>query len=198
MDFPADWAGDSEKAAAERGIGVPEPKEKSCRPLFDSSARTTVRAGFARTFTGPFVTTTAAAHRDGAQARRAMADFREAAEDCAAFHSEEGGGDTALTVVYEAAEPEEQAAATARDGIGDEAAAVRFQRKQENAEAPQVIAEAVLVRVGEHTVLVAQAGRDDPGTGSVRPLVDRAVEKLHEVTEGRRPAPSKEHPGTDL
>src|SRR5690606_38563688 len=27
MDYPAEWAGDTEEAAAERGIGVPEPAE---------------------------------------------------------------------------------------------------------------------------------------------------------------------------
>ena len=75
---------------------------------------------------------------------------------------------------------------------------MRFHRTQEDPEAPEVVADAVLVRIGEHTVLVAQAGRDDSGTDSVRPLVDRAVEKLREVAEGGSPAPSTDQPGTDL
>lgn len=194
MDFPAEWAGDTEEAAAERGIGVPEPKERSCGTLFDGSARVTARAAFARTYTGPFVTTTAAAHRDADRARQAVADFREAAERCTSFHSQEGDGEAALTVVYEVDETEP----VASDGLGDEAATVRFHRKQEHPEAPRVIADAVLVRIGEHTVLVAQAGRDDSGTGSLEPLAERAAEKLREVTEGRTPAPDTDQPGFEL
>lgn len=194
MDFPAEWAGDTEEAAAERGIGVPEPAERSCRNLVDSSAPATARAGFARTYTGPFVTTTAAAHRDESRARQAVADFRAAAEDCTAFHAQEGGGEEAVVVRYELADGDPVAA----DALGDETAAVRFHRVQEGPQAPPVIAEAVLVRIGGHTVLVAQAGRDDHGTGEVEPLAARAAEKLREVTEGRTPAPDTDQPGTDL
>jgi hypothetical protein len=194
MDFPAEWAGDTEESAAERGIGVPQPQERSCQTLFDHTAQVTARAGFARTHTGPFVVTTAAAHRDTEQARQAVADFRSAAEDCASFHSQEGEGDAALTVVYRVDEAEPVTA----DGLGEDFATVRFHRERESPDAPPVIADAVLVRVGEHTVLVAQAGRDDSGTGSLEPLAARAVEKLRAVAEGRTPAPETEQPGTEL
>lgn len=195
MDFPAEWAVDSERAAAERGIGVPLPEERSCRVLFQSGAKHSETAAFARSISGPFVTTTAAGHRTAGQAQRAVADFREAAERCAAFRTEEGAGtETALTVVYESAEADPEL----RGGLGDEAAAVRFERVQEAPEAPEVLAEAVLVRVGEHTVLVAQAGRDDQDTGSLRPLIDQAVEKLEEVAAGRTPSPAVDHEGHEL
>lgn len=191
MDFSPEWAGDSERAAAERGIGVPVPRERACRALFEHDGTTSASAGFARTFTGPFVVTTAASHGGAAEAQRAMAAFRTAAERCRTFHAVEGAGETALTVTYEAGE-------AGTPGHGDDTAAVRYHRQPENGGAPEVIAEAVLVRVGGHTVLVAQAGRDDAGTGSLVPLAERAAEKLQEVAEGRTPAPPPQEGSADL
>ncbi|WP_130797136.1 hypothetical protein [Streptomyces otsuchiensis] len=197
MDFPEDWAVDSAEAEQQRGIGVPTPQDEACGGLFDSSAPTTASTGFARSFSGPFVTTTAAGHGGEEEARAAMEDFRRAGEECDSFESVEGAGHgpSELTVVYRSGEAD---TVTMDDSVADEVASVRFEREQESEQAPEVLAEAALVRVGEHTVMVAQAGRDDPGTGDLKPMVERAVEKLQDVADGRTPEPPSGISGTDL
>jgi hypothetical protein len=203
MDFPAGWASDSPRTAARRGIGVPRPEETACRRLFDSGEDTAARAGFARTETGPFVTTVAAAHDTPAGARRAVAAFRETAgADCATFHTREGPSGNSVTVSYEAGEPGamrpelERLGEDARDT--EDAAALRFHRRLAGggSAGTPVIAEVVIVRVGTHTVRVAQAGRDDAGTGSVAAIAARAVEKLEQVCAGHTPTPDPHQPGT--
>jgi hypothetical protein len=202
MDFPAGWASDSRQAAARRGIGVPRPQEAACRALFESREETTARAGFARTRTGPFVTTVATVHDDAADARRAVTAFREAAAaDCGTFHAREGPEGHAFTVAYQAAGPRELRPQLERLGAdGQDSAGLRFHRRLpgEGSEAGStpVIADVVIVRIGTHTVRVAQAGRDDAGTGSVAAIAARAVEKLEQVRDGRNPTPDPHQPGT--
>jgi hypothetical protein len=203
MDFPAGWASDSRRMAAERGIGVPQPDEEACRSLFESAEKTTARAGFARTETGPFVTTVAATHPGPADARRAVAAFRQrAATDCATFHTREGPEGGSITVAYEAGEPAEMRPELERLGeaLGEnneDSAALRYHRSVDgDTGGTPVIAEVVIVRVGSHTVRVAQAGRDDAGTGSVAAIAARAVEKLEQVCDGRAPNPEPHQPGT--
>ncbi|MGP3971300.1 hypothetical protein [Streptomyces sp. 6N223] len=199
MDFPAGWASDSRRTAAERGIGVPRPDEEACRQLFESGEETTARAGFARTETGPFVTTVAAAHAGPADARRAVAAFRQrAATDCATFHTREGPEGNSLTVAYEAGEPAEMRPELERLGAdAEDSAALRYHRRLDGGTGgTPVIAEVVIVRVGSHTVRVAQAGRDDAGTGSVAAIAARAVEKLQQVCDGHTPTPEPHQPGT--
>jgi hypothetical protein len=204
MDFPAGWASDSRRTAARRGIGVPQPEEPACRELFESRETTTARAGFARTQTGPFVITVAAAHPGPADARRAVASFREtAATDCATFHTREGPEGNSITVAYEAGEPAEMEPELERLGEDVEPrhpqdiAALRYHRRLEGGSGgTPVIAEVIIVRVGAHTVRVAQTGRDDAGTGSVAAIAARAVEKLEQVCDGRTPTPEPHQPGT--
>ncbi|NJQ13863.1 hypothetical protein [Streptomyces bohaiensis] len=197
MDFPEDWARDSEQAEAQRGIGVPAPQEANCRALFDGGADTAASTAFARSFSGPFVRTTAAAHDGEGAAEAALENYRRTAEACNSFAvvEGEGHGPTELRVVYNGGGTEEP---SLDDSAADEVAAVRFEREPESTEAPAVVAEAALVRVGEHTVLVAQVGRDDAGTGELRPMLDRAVEKLYAVQEGRTPEPPTDLDGTEL
>ncbi|WP_147472709.1 hypothetical protein [Streptomyces triticirhizae] len=191
VDFPEGWASDSEEAAEERGFGVPRPSEGDCRELFDSEADGTQRAGFAKTQTGPFVTTAATAHDSTGDARAALAEFRAAAERCDTFHTEEGPGENAVTVAYDE-EPRGDP-----EGLGDESAALRYNRRLdgENAGTP-VLVEVVIARVGPHLVRVAQAGREDPDTGSLTAIAERAVTKLTEVARGDTPAPRPDQPGT--
>lgn len=207
LDFPAGWASDSRRAAAERGFGVPQPLERECRALFDSGQAVSVRAGFARTETGPFVTTVAAAHRDPAAARRAVAAFREqAGTRCATFHDREGPKGDAATVAYEVDRPRAMEPELDRLGQGTrDSAALRYHRQltggSDSADSPAVagsaiVAEVMIVRVGAHTVRVAQAGRDDAGTGSLAAIAERAVEKLELVCAGRTPTPQPRQPGT--
>lgn len=195
-DFPVGWAGDSRRSAEKRGLGVPRPEERSCRELFDSLAGTTARAGFARTPAGPFVTTVAAAHRDTAHARRAVASFEKAAEQCGTFHAREGPAGDAVTVAYRAAE---QAADPQLGRLGEESVAVRFHRHTGDGSGTRagtgVVADVVIVRVGSGTVRVAQAGRDDGTTGGMAGLADRAVDKLRQVSTGRTPKPTPDQPG---
>ncbi|WP_147437636.1 hypothetical protein [Streptomyces radicis] len=191
VDFPAGWASDSERSAARRGFGVPDPSESRCRELFDTDAKTAARAGFARTRSGPFVTTVAAAHRDTDRARRSLDALRDAVDGaCRTFHATEGGGER---VAYDA----ERLDAASVGELGEEALAVRFQRRVEgeSATAP-VVADVVIARVGAHTVRVAQAGRDDSGSGDIVAFAERAVEKLEEVAAGRTAVPRPDQPGT--
>lgn len=191
VDFPEGWASDSEEAAEERGFGVPEPSERGCRELFDSSAEGTQRAGFAKTQTGPFVTTVATAHASTGEARAALAEFRAAAERCDTFHTREGPGDRAVTVAYDE-EPRGDP-----EALGEEAAALRFNRRLDGESVgTPVLVEVVIARVGPHLVRVAQAGREDRDTGSLTAIAERAVGKLTEVVRGDTPTPRPDQPGT--
>ncbi|WP_190233147.1 hypothetical protein [Streptomyces avicenniae] len=190
MDFPEGWAGDSARSARERGFGVPQPQERSCRALFDSAEDTAERAGFAKTESGPFVTTVLASHGSQDAARAALATFERTAAECRTFHTREGPGRGTVTVAYEAADLDLK-------GLGDESAALRFERRAEGAGGgTPVVADVVIARVGAQVVRVAQAGRDDRGTDGLEPIADRAVEKLEQVTEGEDPAPPPDQPGT--
>ncbi|MDT0307456.1 hypothetical protein RM780_10830 [Streptomyces sp. DSM 44917] len=199
VDFPEGWAADSERSARERGFGVPEPTEPDCSGLFgsppeDGGDEGTAWAGFARTRSGPFVTTVATAHADAAAARSAVESAREALDGaCATIHTREGAGERGVTVAYDAAALELKQAAS----FGEEAVAVRFQRRLDGEVATTpVVADLVIARVGAQTVRIAQAGRDDGSTGEVTEIAERAVEKLRQVAEGRTPAPSPDQPGT--
>ncbi|MGP4111052.1 hypothetical protein ACTWP5_09080 [Streptomyces sp. 4N509B] len=196
MDFPAGWASDSPRAADRRGIGVPRPEETDCRELFDGEEETAARAGFARSQTGPFITTVAAAHEDVEAARGAVADVRDAASGpCGTFRAREGPEGSDVTVAYEAGRPNELGSELERlTATGHDSAALRYHRRE--GDGTPIIADVVIVRVGTHTVRVAQAGRDDAGTGSVAEIAGRAVEKLEEVHAGRLPAPDPNQPGT--
>ncbi|MEO3751291.1 hypothetical protein [Streptomyces sp. B6B3] len=202
MDFPAGWASDSRKAAEQRGIGVPRPQEAACGELFESGEEITARAGFARTQSGPFVTTVAAVHESPADAARAVAAFRETvAEDCDTFHDSEGPAADPLTVAYRLGEPDALETELERLGEADaDSAALRYHRKAPEGAAEvggtAVIADVMIVRVGTHTVRVTQAGRDDAGTGSVAEIAARAVDKLQEVCAGQTPTPDPDQPGT--
>ncbi|MDT0443971.1 hypothetical protein [Streptomyces johnsoniae] len=191
VDLPAGWAGDSERSAAERGFGVPRPAEPACGGLFDSTADTAARAGFARTRSGPFVTTVAAAHGDEAAAGRVLAAVEGAVRGaCATVHTQERAGEGTVTVSYDAA-------ALDAERLGDESVAVRYQRRPSGpGAATPVVADLVVVRVGAHTVRVAQAGREDEGTEEMAAIAERAAEKLRQVAEGRTPAPPPDQPGT--
>lgn len=211
MDFPVGWASDSPRAADRRGVGVPRPEETPCRALFagggeDDTAEeaTRVRAGFARTQSGPFVTTVATTHPDRAAARRAVAELRDAARGpCHVFHAREGPKGSAVTVAYEADRPDalrpelDRIQRLERLSAGDQdSAALRFHRRADDGGGAPVVADVVVVRIGVHTVRVAQAGRDDASTGSVAEIAARAVEKLAEVCAGRTPTPEPNQPGT--
>ncbi|GAA3853498.1 hypothetical protein [Streptomyces sedi] len=194
VDFPEGWASDSEEAAERRGFGVPEPSERRCRELFDSSVDGSQSAGFAKTETGPFVTTTATDHGSTGEARAALAEFRAAAGRCETFHADEGPAGNAVTVAYEA-QPGETPG-----GLGDESTALSYRRSLdgEGAGTP-VRLEVVVARVGPHLVRVAQAGRDAGDAaeeGELAPMAERAVAKLAEVAGGGTPAPSPDQPGT--
>ncbi|WP_129840098.1 hypothetical protein [Streptomyces sp. RFCAC02] len=190
MDFPEGWAGDSARSAAERGFGVPEPSERDCRGLFDSAEETTARAGFARTESGPFVTTVLAAHESAAAARAALDAFDDTAERCRTFHTREGPGGGAATVSYHAAELDV-------GRLGEESTAVRFERRVDGpAHGAPVVADVVIARVGAQVVRVAQAGRADRGAGDLAAMADRAVEKLEQVADGQDPLPPAGQPGT--
>ncbi|WP_059013436.1 hypothetical protein [Streptomyces specialis] len=201
VDFPEGWAGDSEKNAEKRGFGVPRPTEPACDGLFDidggdgaddsdSDSDGVVRAGFAKSRSGPFVTTVAAAHPDAGAAGGDLDDVRAALDECATFHTPEGPADKAVSVAYDAAPLE-----TGR--LGEESLAVRFHRRidGETASTP-VVADLVIVRVGAQILRVAQAGRDDGALGDVEKIAERAVEKLEGVAAGRVPAPPPDQPGT--
>lgn len=194
-DFPMGWAGDSDEQAERRGIGVPRPTEDGCRELFEPAAGepAVVRAGFARTHTGPFVVTVAAAHGDEAGARAAMEGFARAAGQCATFHAEEGPEQNSATVSYTA---EESTSGTDGAGLGEDAAVLRFEREAGDAEEAGIVAEVVIARIGAHTVRIAQAGRDDAAAGGLGELAERAVEKLRQVTDGHTPRPQPDQPGT--
>jgi hypothetical protein len=192
VDLPEGWAEDSARSARQRGVGVPAPVEKGCRALFDVAADDagTQRAGFARTRAGPFLTTVVTAHDDAGAARGEMAAFRDAAGACGTFHAKEGE----TKVAYTAAD-----APDAPDGREPDAetVTVRYERGARDGERdPRVVADVVIARVGEHTVRVAQAGRDDSGAADVTGLARRAVEKLQAVCDGRHPAPRPGQPGT--
>ncbi|WP_461033060.1 hypothetical protein [Streptomyces mayteni] len=191
VDFPEGWASDSARSARERGFGVPEPTERECRELFDSAEDTKASAGFAKTRSGPFVTTVVASHEDEDAARGALDGLREATSECATIHTREGspGGDSSIAY---------QAAALDVDEVGEDSTAIRFNRQAEEGESGEtkVVADLVVARVGAHLVRVAQAGRDDSGTGDVADIADRAVRKLEQVCDGRSPAPRQDQPGT--
>lgn len=190
VDFPEGWASDSARSARERGFGVPEPTERDCRELFDSAEETKARAGFAKTRSGPFVTTVVAAHEDEGAARRALDGLREATAECATIHTREGTSGGA-TVAYEATTLDV-------DRLGEDSTAIRFSRRAPEGETgdTRVVADLVVARVGAHLVRVAQAGRDDKGTGDVSDIAETAVRKLEDVCEGRSPAPRRDQPGT--
>ncbi|UED86531.1 hypothetical protein [Streptomyces profundus] len=190
VDFPEGWASDSEEAAAERGFGVPRPSENGCRELFDSGADGSQRAGFAKSATGPFVTTVVTAHDGEEAARAALAGFRAMADECGTFHAEEGPADGAITVAYD----EEPRGDPER--LGDECGALRYNRRLDGETAgTPVVAEVVTARVGAHTIRVAQAGREGRDTGDVNGIAERAVDKLTEVIEGNTPKPRTDQPG---
>ncbi|UCM87821.1 hypothetical protein [Streptomyces marincola] len=193
VDFPAGWAGDSERSAAERGFGVPRPAEPACGELFDSTADPAARAGFARSRGGPFLTTVAAAHEGPAAAGRALAAVRHAVDGaCATFRAQERAGESLVTVSYEAAVLD-------AGRLGDESVAVRYQRRPagQGQAATPVVADLVVARVGAHTVRVAQAGYEgDRDDGAMEAIAERAVAKLRDVAEGRTPAPPPDQPGT--
>jgi hypothetical protein len=191
VDFPQGWASDSERSAAERGFGVPRPTEPACRGLFDSERDTAARAGFARTRSGPFLTTVAAAHPDEAAAGRDLAAARSAAEgECATVRTLEGPQGRSVPVAYDIAPLDMKR-------LGDESVAFRFHRRVEGeTSAIPVITDVVIVRVGAGTVRIAQAGRDDEGTGEVTGIAERAAEKLGQVADGGTPAPPPDQPGT--
>lgn len=182
VDFPAGWAEESEEAVTERGLGVPQPKERDCRELFEGSADELARAGFARSHTGPFVTTTAAAHGDVDEAKDALAAAEVAAEDCTMFHTEEGPAGASVRVAYESAPLEV-------DELGDGQVALSFHRSQDEDASTPVTAEVVVVRVDSHLVRVAQAARADMDAGSVEKVAERAVEKIRQVAKGDTPVP---------
>lgn len=193
-DFPAGWASDSPQEARERGIGVPRPEEPACRELFDSAADGAARAGFARTPTGPFVTTVAVTHPSPERARRAMAEFTEAAERCGTFRAREGPARDGATVVYETAEP--ALSAGDLEGVGTEPSALRYERRAEDGGGGSVAADVAIARVGAHTVRVAQAGREEGADVDLAELAARAVDKLVEVAAGGHPSPPPGQPGT--
>lgn len=208
VDLPVGWASDSEREARRRGVGVPQPQEDDCRGIFDSgdsgdsggsggsASAKAARAGFARTGTGPFVTTVVTGYEDTGDARRAVDAFRTAARECDAFHDEEGPSGDSVTVAYEARRAREVDGLKDIRSLGEDSAAVRFDRRLEGQVIVPVLAEAVIVRVGAHVVRVAQAGRDDPGTGSIAPIARRAAEKLAQVARGVTPTPEADQPGT--
>ncbi|UGY91365.1 hypothetical protein [Streptomyces gobiensis] len=196
-DLPSGWATDSERAARKRGIGVPQPAEGSCRALFQSatdSAGTSAEARFARSRTGPFITTGAGAYTNDRTARSALAAFRKAAGECAKFQITEGPGEDAEPVTYEARK-------LAMPRLGDESVAVRFAREGSGDEQLTVIADVVYARVGASAVHLAHAGREDSGddsadgADSVTPMARRAVHKLRDVTARRTPRPTASFPG---
>ncbi|MGK5534026.1 hypothetical protein [Streptomyces sp. URMC 129] len=192
VDFPEGWASDSEESAEKRGFGVPRPSEPACDGLFDVGGDDddVARAGFAKTRSGPFVTTVAAAHQDAGAAGGDMDDVRAALDECATLHTPEGPADKAVSVAYDAAPLDVKR-------LGEESVAVRFHRRLDGETAiTPVVADLVVVRVGAQTLRVAQAGRDDGGTGDVEKIAERAVEKLEEVAAGRVPAPRPDQPGT--
>ncbi|MFR9723217.1 hypothetical protein ACL02R_07570 [Streptomyces sp. MS19] len=194
MDFPEGWAGDSARSAKERGFGVPRPQERSCRALFDSSEETAARAGFAKSESGPFVTTVLAAHESEDAAHAAVAAFARTAAECRTFHTREGPGRGTVTVAYDGAD---EADGPGVRSLGEESAALRFERRVEGArDRTPVVADVVIARVGAQVLRVAQAGRDDRGTDSLAPIADRAVEKLEQVAGGEDPAPPPDQPGT--
>lgn len=188
-DLPPGWASDSERAAKKRGLGVPEPEDGDCRAVFNGDADAHARAGFARTPSGPFLTTTTATHGDADAARKAVAEFRAAARDCDGFRAREGPEDDETVVRHRSAK-------LTVNGLGDGSAAARFQRAPASDDEPPLVTDVVLVRVGEHTVRVAQTGADDPATGSAKQLAKRAAKKLAEVADGRAPTPAPDQPGT--
>ncbi|RKN45660.1 hypothetical protein D7294_04095 [Streptomyces hoynatensis] len=190
VDFPEGWASDSERSARQRGFGVPKPTEDSCGQLFDSEEDTTAKAGFARTRSGPFVTTVLASHEDPEEARGEFAQFRAQAQKCRTIHTREGPRGSARPVAY-------QASGLDVKKLGEESTAVRFERRGEaGAHTGEVVAEVVIARVGAHLVRVAQAGREDGATEDVESIADRAVDKLEQVCDGHMPTPSPNQPGT--
>lgn len=186
-DFPPGWATDSDKTAERRGIGVPSPVEDHCRELFESASGLAARAQFARSSSGPFVTTSTEAHAGPEQAREVLEDLREAAGECESFRAREGTGRHAVMVGYEAEELEMK-------GLGDDSVAVRFHRVLEGEATTPVVADVVISRVGSHTVRVAQAGREDVESERVEPLAVRAVERLQQVLDGIVPTPAPDQP----
>lgn len=186
-DLPAGWAADSEKAARERGIGVPQPTDRPCRALFAQRDEERAENRFARTEVGPFVITRAGSHESEEEAERTLEAYQEAADACETFAVEEGPqGDTA-EVTYRAEEldlPE----------LGDDSVALRFVREGPGDEEMTVLADVVYVRVGGASVHLAQAGVDDEDTGEVEQLVRRAVDKLSEVAADETPEPTGSFP----
>ncbi|MBL1067756.1 hypothetical protein [Streptomyces sp. 7-21] len=197
VDFPAGWASESPESAHKRGTGVPLPEEDACRRLFDHDGKArAARAAFARTRTGPFVTTVVTGYDEPADARRALRAFREAARECDTFHAEEGPADSSATVTYEAAQREASGVLSGAAELGEESAAVRYERKREGQATTPVLADAVIVRVGSYLVRVAQTGPDGPEAGGLADIAERAVEKLEQVTRGATPSPDPDQPGT--
>ena len=190
VDFPEGWASDSERSARQRGFGVPNPTEDSCKQLFDSKEDTTAKAGFARTRSGPFVTTVLTSHEDAAEARGEFARFREQAHNCRTIHTREGPRGNARPVAYRAEDMDVRK-------LGEESAAVRYERRGgAGTDSGEVVAEVVIARVDSHLVRVAQAGRADGGGQDVEAIAERAVEKLEQVCDGHLPTPSPNQPGT--
>lgn len=186
-DLPEGWASDTEGAAKERGIGVPQPKDQPCRALFDQRARGQVENRFARTEVGPFVITRAASHESGEHADKTVEGYRKAAKECEGFAVAEGPEGDTTEVNYQADELD-------MPQLGDESIAVRFVREGPGDEEMTVLADVVYVRVGGNSVHLAQAGIDDEGAGDVEPLVRRAVDKLTEVASDKTPEPTGSFP----
>ncbi|MDK1474336.1 hypothetical protein QNO07_13040 [Streptomyces sp. 549] len=179
-DLPPGWVPDTEGAAEDRGIGVPQPDDGPCRTLFQDPAETAADTRFARSPVGPFVTTRTGAHGSADGAEEALSAFERAAEQCSRFQVTEGTGVDSGTVAYEARRlrlPE----------LGDDSAALRFVRRGPGDDRLTVVADVVYARVGAGTVHLAQAGPEEVDGEGVEPLARRAVEKLGEVTAEQEP-----------
>ncbi|MBD3930672.1 hypothetical protein IF129_03695 [Streptomyces chumphonensis] len=186
-DLPAGWAADTSAAARERGIGVPEPGEGPCRVLFRGPSGGG-EARFARTEVGPFLVARTGSHADVDAARGALASFRAAAGQCPGFQLTEGPRAAGHRVDYHAERAE-------APELGDESVAVRYVRPGTGDRPVTVVADVVHVRVGAHTVHLAQSGREDPGGGSIVPFARLALEKLRAVAAGGTPSPAGSFPG---
>ncbi|WP_461029828.1 hypothetical protein, partial [Streptomyces sparsus] len=186
-DLPDGWVPDTEGAAEERGIGVPQPAGDPCRTLFQDPAETAADTRFARSPVGPFVTTRTGAHDSAEHAGQALRDFERAAGECTRFRITEGTGADSGPVAYEARD-------LALPLLGDDSVALRFVRRGPGDDRLTVVADVVYARVGAATVHLAQAGPEEPDGEGVEPLMRRAVEKLGEVAEYGEPPPTEGFP----